>query len=561
MIPFLEFCETMETVSKTTKRKEKSAFVAQLLTQASTETELEALCYFSIGMVNPTIKLGISWRSVNRVIQSLSGKTEKAFRNQYRENADFGSLVEFALQSRKKDLTQFLSTPAKEEKKYFILDIYNQLLEITNFKGKGSIKVKNDTIRRIFSQISPLESKYIARFLTEDARTGFRVGMLDEAISRAYNVESNLVRRTRMLIGDAGKTAVLAKKGTDALKNVSIELFRPIGLMLAEKAEQPENATSRFGEKIAVEPKIDGIRAQIHRDTDGSACIFSRRLENITDGFPDLVEGLSVLQDHSVILDGEIVAFIDGKPVFFQDLIQRKRKHQSKDYAEKLPVQFFAFDIIYKDGKLLIDEPYTIRRQELEDLLPNKGKIQPIDSFKVTTEAEIRKLFDKFSQKYEGVMIKALDGPYVAGRRGKHWMKLKLEMELDLVIIGAEWGHGRRTGWLSDYLLAAYDEENDDYVVVGKTFKGLTDSEFKDMTERLKQLAVKDEGRGLFVSPQIVVKVVFEGIQASKRYKSGLALRFARITEIRSDKPVEEVDSLRTVKQIFNQQFQTQSRV
>ncbi|MHA2233560.1 MAG: ATP-dependent DNA ligase, partial [Candidatus Hodarchaeales archaeon] len=442
------------------------------------------------------------------------------------------------------------------------VEINRLLKNVSSMTGKGSAKEKNNAIKGILYHLTPLESKYVARFLTEDLRTGFRAGMLDEAIAMAFNVPGELVRRARMFLSDSGETAIRAREGKKALKEVKIQLFRPIGLMLAEKAESISESLERHGQRVVLEPKLDGLRAQLHIDSGGEVRIYSRLLEDITLSFPELIEAGEALRYHSIILDGEIVAFIEGRPVFFQDLIRRKRKHKSDEQAKKLPTVYFAFDILLKDGKQLIDDPYSHRRTVLATLMPDQGRIRLMESYTINSTKEIEGLHRSFIERgFEGAMIKALDGPYLAGRRGKHWLKLKQEMELDLVIVGAERGHGRRNGWLSDYFLAAYDEIFDDFGIVGKTFKGLTDAEFQEITRILEEIIIKDDGRGVAVTPKIVVKCIFEGIQSSKRYKSGLALRFARISEIRYDKDPYEIDRLQRVRDIFEQQFKTQSRV
>ncbi|MHA2501207.1 MAG: ATP-dependent DNA ligase [Candidatus Hodarchaeales archaeon] len=582
---FNEFCQVMDEVTATSRRKEKAALVAEMLLKATADQELAAICYFSIGIVSPKIKIGAGWRTVSRIIGDLSALSSAEIQKRYKQDADFGRMVEFALSSRKADLGQFLITK-KPKKQPTILEIHSALIELSTMKGKGSTKRRIDAIRRIFIDLSPLESKYVARFLTEDIRTGFRMGMLDETIAVAYDIPGTLVRRARMLLGDPGEVAILAKEGEAALKAVQIMLFRPVGPMLAEKVDNFPEAFEQHNQRAVIEPKLDGLRAQIHVDGEGEARIYSRLLKDITASFPELVEAMRVLHCHSIILDGEIVAFVDGKQVFFQDLVKRKRKHESEEHAERIPSEYYAFDILLHKEQQLIDDPYSHRREILATVVPREGKIRLMESHEVKEVDRIKHFYETFlEQGYEGAMIKSLDGPYLAGRRGKYWLKLKQEMELDLVIVGAERGHGRRTGWLSDYLLAAYDEESAEFVVVGKTFKGLTDAEFQEMTRILEEIIVRDEGWGVTVTPEfqemtrileeiivrdegwgvtvtpkIVVKCIFEGIQASTRYQSGLALRFARIAEIRYDKGPDEVNRLQTVRKIFENQFKTQAR-
>ncbi len=556
----------MDEVSKTTKRKEKIELVANMLQRAISTEELTVLCYFSIGNITPEylgLKIGVGGRGLNRIVRELSGRSLEDLSNHYREDSDLGSLVEFALSKKRATLNQFLEfSSITPQMKIPITTISKKLREIAEITGIRSSKPKIDGLKNLIQQLTPIEAKYITRILVAETRTGFKVGMLEEAIAAAFSVSSTLVRRARMLLSDVGEVAMLAKRGVSVIQDVKIRLFRPISLMLAEKAETPKQALERYNYRASLEPKIDGIRAQVHIDTTGEVYIYSRLLEDISISFPELVSAARTLNCKSAILDGEIVAFIDNKPVFFQDLVKRKRKHKSTEYAEKIPCQLFVFDILLKDGIQLIDEPYNHRRKILISLVPNKGTIQLMKADIVSNVEGIENSLIKYlEQGFEGAMIKDLDSPYLAGRRGKHWNKIKQEMELDLVIVGAERGHGRRTGWLSDYFLAAYDGETGNFFIVGKTFKGLTDLEFQELTRVLEELTIKDEGWRVTVIPKVVVKCIFEGIQESKRYKSNLALRFARIAEIRHDKKPIEVDTLQTVKQMYERQFKTQARV
>jgi DNA ligase-1 len=331
--------------------------------------------------------------------------------------------------------------------------------------------------------------------------------------------------------------------------------------MLAQMANDVAETLKEHDGKTAFEYKLDGARVQIHKLGD-EVRIFSRRLTDVTESLPEIVEtARKNIQAKEVILEGEVIAIDSlGYPIPFQHLMRRfKRVHAIENMTEKIPVKLYLFDILYLNGESLISVPYLQRRQILAE---NAGEI-PLTKQKVTDRAEEGEQFLKeaIDAGHEGLMAKKPDSPYTPGTRGKRWLKIKPVLEpLDLVIVAAEYGYGRRHGWLSDYYLAARDAETGDFLTVGKTFKGLTDMEIIEMTKRLKELAIKEEPRRVFVVPKIVVEVTYNEIQKSPKYKCGMALRFARINSIREDKPPEEADTIQRVREIYEKQFLKKGR-
>lgn len=331
--------------------------------------------------------------------------------------------------------------------------------------------------------------------------------------------------------------------------------------MLAQMANDVSEAIREHGGKTVFEYKLDGARVQIHKCGE-DVKIFSRRLTDITESLPEIVDAVKrSIKAEEIIVEGEVIAVNEaGNPVPFLHLMRRfKRLHAIEDIAEKIPVKLYLFDILYVNGESLISLSYIKRRQKLAEYA---GEI-PLTKHVVANSAEEAEQFLKeaLNNGHEGLMAKKLDSPYVPGTRGKYWFKIKPMLKpLDLVIVAAEYGYGRRHNWLSDYYLAARDVETGEYLIVGKTFKGLTDAEIIEMTRRLKEISVKEEPRKLFVAPKIVAEVTYNEIQKSPKYKCGMALRFARITRIREDKPPEEADTIQKIKEIYERQFLKKGR-
>jgi DNA ligase-1 len=385
---------------------------------------------------------------------------------------------------------------------------------------------------------------------------------MEQAVSKAFQIPLKEVQKASMTLGDIGEVAAIAKKeGKEGLLKVGFKVFRPVRLMLAQMANDVAEALKEHEGKTVFEYKLDGARIQIHKLGD-EIRIFSRRLTDVTASLPEIVEkARKNVKAKEAILEGEVIA-IDhrGYPIPFQHLMRRfKRVHAIEDMAEKIPVQLYLFDILYLNGESLITLPYLQRRKILAE---NAGEI-PLTKQIVTDKKEEAEKFLKeaVDAGHEGLMAKRIDSPYTPGIRGKHWLKIKPVLEpLDLVIVAAEYGYGRRHEWLSDYYLAARDAETGEFLTVGKTFKGLTDTEIIEMTKRLKELTIKEEPRRVYVVPKIVVEVTCNEIQKSPKYKCGMALRFARISRIREDKNSEEADTIQHVREIYEKQFLKKGR-
>jgi DNA ligase-1 len=442
-------------------------------------------------------------------------------------------------------------------------------------------------VRELLSQASPLEAKYLVKIMTGDLRIGLRESLVEEAIAKAFAEPYAAVRQANMLLGDIGATLQLASE--HRLGEARMRLFHPIGMMLASPVQTSEEAFSYFDDAW-VEDKYDGIRAQVHSDGN-VAKIFSRTLDDVTNAFPELAVSLVRALPRELILDGEILAWSDGRALPFSALQQRLgRKIVSAELMRAVPVAFVAFDVLYAEGELQLEKSLQERGQLLDRTLANaltelgtytlppaptkRRKVDQPGLFADPENAEavplppvlrapvrvahsaadLDRLFEEAQARgNEGLMIKDARSPYLAGRRGKSWLKLKRELAtLDVVVTAVEWGHGKRANVLSDVTFAVRD--GDRLRNVGKAYSGLTDAEIAEMTRWFLENTIDDGGYIRTVEPKIVLEVAFNNVMESDRHESGYALRFPRILRVRPDKPVSEIDTVERVRQIFEQQ-------
>jgi DNA ligase-1 len=437
-----------------------------------------------------------------------------------------------------------------------ILEVYRTFEKIASASGSGSRQRKETLVDSLLSRLPKSDAEYLMRIIFGEMRIGAVEGVVLDAIAKATSTDPAQVRRANMLMGNLAQVAELAlTKGSEAVENVGVMLFVPIKPMLAEMAQDLGEVFKEHGGISAFEFKYDGARIQIHRKN-GTLRIFSRRLTDVTASLPDVVALASKrIRSKDFLVEGEVVATGQNqKPLPFQDLMRRfKRVHDVDVMLKEIPLRLFLFDVIYLDGNLLIDSPYEKRWETLHGIVDEQllaTRIVTRDS------AEAHKLMQaSIEAGHEGLMAKDLKSNYTPGVRGKKWFKIKPAETLEVVIVAADWGSGRRRGWLSNYHLAVRDEVSGEFLVVGKTFKGLTDQEFREVTGRLQGLKTKETDYTVYVKPSIVVEVAFNEIQRSPTYKSGFALRFARITRFRDDKRVEDTDSLQRLSKLYQGQF------
>lgn len=548
--PFSRLADLAEKLEHTTKRREIADLLSGFLGGLST-TEIPPAVRLTIGQVFPEWDrrvLNVSWKALMAVVDELVDVPSR-LRDQASEQAADGGQFIFLLLDRAR--RQPPSPPALT-----IADVFHSFEEIAATSGRGSRARKEALLRGLFERASSLEAKHLSKIIYGEMRHGVSEGLMMDGIAKAAGVNARQVRRANQFWGDLGEVALVAlTQGEPGLKTATVRPFQPLKPMLAQTAEDLTEAFERFHGRVALEYKLDGARVQLHR-VDEQVRIYSRNLSDVTASLPDVVAQIK----HSTfapecILEGEAVAVdAQGRPLPFQHLMRRFRRKYDIDAAvREIPVQLHLFDALYVNGDSLVDMPYRDRWSALEQASGGLNLVRRIIP-KTTEEAQA---FAETSHRdgHEGVMAKDLSSTYTPGVRGKSWLKLKHIMSLDLVIVAADWGYGRRHGWLSNYHLAALDGDTGEFLVIGKTYKGLRDVEFQAMTERLLSLERSRQQSTVFVRPHLVVEVLFNEIQASNQYKSGLALRFARITRLRDDKTPSQADSIRTVRQLYEQQF------
>ena len=442
-----------------------------------------------------------------------------------------------------------------------ISGVYRKFEEIARLSGKGSRMKKESLLESLLGQATPVEAKYLTKIIFEEMQIGVVEGVMLDAIAEASSVNRDLVRRSHMFLGNLGEVARIAlKQGRIGLEGIGIRLFTPIKPMLAEMAYEISEVLAEHGGETAFEYKFDGARVQIHK-RGSQVQIFSRRLTDVTYSLPDIVAlASSRIRASEALLEGEVVAVGSGeKPLPFQDLMRRfRRVHEISQAAREIPLRLYLFDLLYLNGKSLVDTPYEDRWRSLSEICDESLLVKRIVTGDISTARKFLK--EALDVGHEGIMAKSLKSNYTPGVRGKKWFKIKPADRLDLAIIAADWGYGRRTGWLSNYHLAVRDDATGSFLMVGKTFKGLTDREFIEMTRNLLNLKISENEYTVRVKPNIVVEVAYNEIQKSPQYPSGLALRFARIVRIRDDKSVEDVDSIQRLRDLYQRQFEHKAR-
>ncbi len=549
----------LERVEATKSRLEIIDYTANYLKTLSAE-EIEAAANMMVGRAFPKYSqktLDVSWATLSRILGRISAFDWNLFREAMAKTGDIGSATKTVLeQSKAKKQTQLTQTSLT------ITEVRRAFEAIAQTQGSGSRTKKERLITALLSQASPVEAKYLVKIFTGEMRTGMHEGLMEQAVAKAFGVPLVRVQHAAMVLGDIGEVAEKLKtEGIASLETAAFTVFRPVQLMLAQTAESVREALTEHGGATAFEYKYDGARVQIHKKN-GAVRIFSRRLTDVTESLPDIVETVKQnIQADTAIVEGEVIALDSaGYPIAFQHLMRRfKRTREVSGMQEKIPLTLYLFDILFLNDESLIAKPYTQRRQILAQ---TAGKIALSNQTVTEQPAQAEGFFkEAIAAGHEGLMAKKPDSPYTPGRRGKRWLKIKTTLEpLDLVITVAEYGYGRRKGWLSDYYLAARDPQTGEFLDIGKTFKGLTDAEITELTMRLKEIVVSETGHRVIFLPKIVVEVAYNEIQQSPKYKSQMALRFARITKIRDDKAPEEASTIGLVREIYDRQFRNKGK-
>ncbi len=549
---FSEFCMELEKISSTL---ELASRISEYLRKIKNDDDLYNFSLFILGRVYPPWderEVGVGIGLIYEALRISTGLNKAQIENFVKETGDLGIASEMAL-SRKLQTSLFV----QELTLQYVREVFDSMSAL---KGEKSQKKKIKMLVDLYSSASPIEARYLTRLLLGEMRLGVGEGILRDAIAKAWGIDAELIERAYMITNDFGKVAITAKnEGFEGLKKLKIEPHIPVRMMLAQVAESIESAIDEIG-KAAVEWKFDGTRVQIHY-SDGKITIFSRRLENVTRALPDVVNMVKENVEEGVILDGEAIAVKDGRPLPFQNILRRfRRKHDIAKAAERIPIIVQLFDVLYCkndhfDGET-IDLPLRERRKILEKVVKENEGLKVAKQVLTSDPKEVKRIFDEsIKAGHEGVMIKNPDSPYIPGKRGKNWLKLKEVMEtLDLVVIGGEWGEGKRSHLLSSFVLACVDE-NGELIPVGKVATGFTDEDLEELTELFKPEIEFEEGKKVTITPKYVFEVAYQEIQKSPKYKSGFALRFPRFIRLREDKDVSEADTLERVSKLYESQF------
>ncbi len=536
MISFTRLCQS---IADTPKKSEKIRLAADFF-RFSTLDEAALGALFLTGMVFPRREervLGVGGSLLVKAVLKISGWTNEQFAEVYRRHGDLGGAAEDILQAR--------TAPSEMN----LQGIADWFLALSSERGsEAKLRKLEGTLRLL----SALEAKYVLKIATGDLRIGMKESLVEEAIALAYEQPLALIQRANMFTGDIREVLHLAANGK--LQSAQLQLFRPISVMLANPAELAAELVTSFPQGAIAEDKYDGIRAQLHKKG-GRVEMYSRTLDRITE-FPELIQAVgSVAGDF--ILDGEILAWRDDRALPFSVLQPRLGRRQFDLFtAAAAPVIFMAFDILYWNGRALLELPLVERRKELQSLLAAAASpsVQLSQNRFCETGQEYEQAFlDAVARGNEGLLVKAADSLYLPGRRGRFWLKLKKPLAtLDVVVTAVEYGHGKRHGVLSDYTFAIRDGEK--LLDIGKAYSGLTDVEIRELTPFfLQNMSSQARGR-LRVRPLIVIEVAFNNMQRSQRHGSGFALRFPRIVRLRPDKTPADVDTLDMVKLIFDRQ-------
>ena len=552
----VELCEKLEAESKRTLMVSLAADFLKHLDADEVEPAVSMLLGRAFRKWDQRT-LEVSWRTLSGAIKRITNVKWSDFSEAFGKTGDIGAATKivFGRGKIRKQAVLF-------EKPLTILEVRRSLEAMAEATGYGSRERKERLLETLLGRAKALEAKYIVKIMIGEMRTGFHEGLMELAVSEAFDVSHETVRRASMLTGDIGEVAGIAKvEGGEGLARLQFQLFRPIKPMLAQTADDVGEALKEHSGDTAFEHKLDGARIQIHKSSD-DVRIYSRRLTDVTHSFPEVAQLVrEQIRAREAILEGEVIALGEsGSPLPFQHLMRRfRRVHNIEEMVKLVPVELYLFDLIYLDGQSLTAHSYAERRKTLEEIIGGICLTKQM----VTSDAAVAENFlsEAIDEGHEGLMAKKPDSGYTPGIRGKRWLKIKKTLEpLDLVVVAAEWGYGRRHNWLSDYHLAARDAETGELLMVGKTFKGLTDEEIIRMTKRLKELSMREEHGKVVVVPRIVVEVAYNEIQKSPKYKCGMALRFARIARIRDDLDSEDADTVQRVREIYEKQFEKKAR-
>jgi DNA ligase-1 len=498
--------ETSDAVSSTAARSRKTALIAELLARLEPDEVALGVSYLSGEL--PQGRIGVGYATVHETTAEPSPSASLSLR-----------------------------------------EVDRRLDELLQCKGSGSAGRRTELLGSLFGAATADEQRFLKRLLVGELRQGALEGLMIDAVAAAFHVPIERLRRAVMLNGDLPAVAEAARReGAAGLARYGLELFRPLAPMLAQSASNVDDALGSLGSAL-FEHKLDGARVQVHKE-DARVSVYTRSLHEVSARVPEVVELVKNLPARSLVLDGEVLALkADGRPQPFQVSMRRfGRKDQTDELRRELPLTPFFFDVLHADGDDLLDRPLEKRTEALAALVPAENRVPKLVTNDPSAAAGF--LAEALALGREGLMAKALQAPYEAGRRGAGWLKVKPVHTLDLVVLAAEWGSGRRHGKLSNIHMGARDPETGSFVMLGKTFKGMTDEMLAWQTKKFLELMLGREGHVVHLRPELVVEVAFDGVQTSSQYPGGLALRFARVRRYREDKPASQADTIESVRRL-----------
>ncbi len=578
---YSKLVEIYEQLNKTTKRLEKTHIISEFLKYVGID-DIEHVMLLLEGRVFPSYdsrETGVASRLMLKSLGVATGITIDKIENEWKKQGDLGLVAEVLVKTKKQ--------ATLHSSKLTVKKVFDNIRKLAELEGEGTVERKTQLIAELLTSAKPVESKYIVKTILGEMRIGVGQGAMRDAIAWAffgdkigvkytkeandvevedrevYNKYMDAVQQAYDVTNEFALVAKAAKlKGLEGLKKIGMQIGIPIQVMLALKVDTIEEAFETVGKPAVIEFKYDGFRIQAHKDEKGNIKLFTRRLDDVTKQFPDVAEFVKKnVRGKSFIIDSEAVGYDKktGKYLPFQNISQRiKRKYDIERMASDFPVELNVFDIIYYEGKNMVNEEFVKRRKLLERIVKQEGKKIVLAKSKVASDKkDVEKFFkEAVDAGNEGLMFKALNAPYKPGARVGYMIKFKALMEtLDLVIVGAEWGEGKRVKWLSSYVIACIDED-DNFAEVGKASTGLKEKKeeglsFEEMTKLLKPLIISEKGKEAKIKPKIVIEVGYEEIQKSPTYASGFALRFPRVISQRLDKGPDEASTLDYVKKLY----------